>query len=69
MRNWSPATDKEVSSIIDRDLSECPDELWALFPKIQVPLRAVPISCFGSIESVYVVAWDSHLLRGCRGGL
>ena len=56
MESWSPATENEVSSIVDRDLRECPDELLAFFAKVRVPLRAVPITRFGEIESVYVAA-------------
>ena len=56
MESWSPATENEVSSIVDRDLVECPDELLAFFARVRVPLRAVPITRFGEIESVYVAA-------------
>ena len=56
MESWSPATEKDVSSIVERDLSGCPAELLAFFTEVRVPLRAVPIARSGEIESVYVVA-------------
>src|SRR5688572_8327405 len=56
MESWSPATTDEVASIIERDLQECPEDLAALFSAIRTPLRAVPITRFGNVEHVYVVA-------------
>jgi hypothetical protein len=56
MESWSPATANEVASIIEKDLRECPEALAALFAEIRTPLRSVPITRFGNIEHVFVVA-------------
>ena len=56
MESWSPATADEVAARIEKDLREAPAELAALFSKIRTPLRAVPITRFGNVEYVFIVA-------------
>lgn len=56
MESRSPATENDVSSIVDRDLKDCPEELLTFFSKVRVSLRTVRIVRSGRIESVYVVA-------------
>ena len=56
MESWSPATEEDVSSMLEQGLRDCSEELLAFFSRVRVPLRAVPIARFGKIESVYVVA-------------
>ncbi len=56
MNSWSPATAEEVTSIVERDLRECPENLAALFGSIRTPFRPVPISRSGKVEYVFVVA-------------
>ena len=56
MESWSPATAEEVTSIVERELRECPKDLASLFATIRTPLRQVPISRSGTVEYVFVVA-------------
>ena len=56
MDRWTPATTEEIAAIIERDLSECSEDLVALFESIRTPMRAVPITRYGKSEFVYIVA-------------
>jgi hypothetical protein len=60
METWEPITIAELESLIAVQLGDCSPREQELFTRWRIPLRAVPISRYGHIESVYVVAQHGY---------
>lgn len=59
--NWQPTTVRELEAIVARQLDDCSPQQKVAFAAYRVPFYSVPLSRFGTIESVLVVA---HLPGG-----
>jgi hypothetical protein len=56
---WCPATLADVKSILETDLAKCDDQQLATYRRYSVDPHFAPITRFGKIEKVVVVAENS----------
>jgi hypothetical protein len=62
LETWQPITAQEMETLLAKELAACDSAQRALFSRVRVPLRAVPILRHGQIESVFVVAQQGEVV-------